>query len=215
MSFITFRRFFLDNKLEEYSGDFKGKILDLGGQKEQRRGRFQIPSHLKESWLVLNNNPAVLPDIICSLPDIKCVDKSIDTILMTEVIEYICDVQKLISEMSRVLKDDGLAYVSSPFLNPLHGDSESDFYRYTESGLKKIFSEHFEIVRLERMGSIYSVYGDTLLSYASTYPSLFIKVVSKIIRLSAPIMILAENILFGKNTHINTGFWLVLKKKSD
>lgn len=214
MSFISFRRYFLDQKLSQRVPTFSGKILDLGGQKEKRRGRFVVPEDLKDSWIVLNNNKDVNPDILGSLPDINVEDKSVDVILMTEVAEYIYNYDKLLDEMVRVLKDEGNIFFSVPFLNPLHGDSESDYYRFTEVFWQKVLGEKFNIITIERMGSLASVCSDFILTYYQRHPSFLGKAISKLIRIFFSLILKIDKHLFSNNFHINTGFWIELEKKN-
>ena len=99
MEFISFRRFYLDLLLEENKQVFKGRVLDVGGKKDNRRGDFIPPYERVDEWLFLNNDKQSNPDILTDLPDIPLEDNSVDVVLCTEVIEYIYDYKKLLSEI--------------------------------------------------------------------------------------------------------------------
>jgi SAM-dependent methyltransferase len=73
-----------------------------------------------------------------------------DAVICLEVIEHVPAPFQVFSEISRVLKTGGEAWISMPFLYPLH-DAPFDFQRFTEFGLthatKKV---GLEVTRLKR-----------------------------------------------------------------
>lgn len=70
--------------------------------------------------------------------------ESIDVILCSAVLEHIPEPHEAVNEMYRVLKCGGslLGYV--PFLYPYHA-SPSDYYRFTEEGIKFLFRDYSKI----------------------------------------------------------------------
>jgi len=58
-----FRRHYLDAELSRT--DFRGKILDVGGSKTNRRGSFIPPMKNVISWEYLNIDPSAKPDYLC------------------------------------------------------------------------------------------------------------------------------------------------------
>ncbi len=54
---ITFTRHYLDQFLMETN--FFGKVLDIGGKKENKRGKFVPPIEKVESWEYLNTDPSM------------------------------------------------------------------------------------------------------------------------------------------------------------
>lgn len=59
-----------------------------------------------------------------------------DGVVCLEVLEHVMDPGKVLMEIARVLKSGGRAWISMPFLYPLH-DAPFDFQRYTEYGLRR------------------------------------------------------------------------------
>ncbi len=88
--------------------------------------------------LDLENNPIYenRPDITWKGNTIPLDDGSIDCAICTEVLEHLPDPEAVLSEIHRVLKPDGLVFISVPFLWPLH-DVPYDEYRYTPFSLRR------------------------------------------------------------------------------
>ena len=84
-------------------------------------------------------------------------DASFDTVVCLEALEHIDDTDAVVSEMYRVLKKDGYAIATIPFLYPLHGNPD-DYSRLTTHGLEYRFKKAgFEIVRTGSIGSLMTV----------------------------------------------------------
>ncbi len=216
MSFISCRRYLLDEKWAKSLIYIKPPIIDLGGVKENRRGTFQVPASLKDNWFILNSDPRLKPDYLESLPRTSLADSSFATAIITEVLEYLDSYEESISEIHRILMPDGLVILSVPFMSPVHFDKENDKVRFTESYLKSMLLKHFEIIHFDRMGSFLSVAMDGWRSnfYLISKPSIFQKVQMKIFRRFAKYIIKLEQIFFPSNEMANTGYWVIAKKKS-
>jgi SAM-dependent methyltransferase len=215
LNFISFRRYYLDLILEENKHVFKGRVLDVGGKRDNRRGSFEPPYEQVEDWVFLNNDKQTNPDILIDLPNIPLEDNSIDVVLCTEVMEYIYDFRELLFQMGRVIKPGGVLILSTPFIGALHGDSEGDYYRFTESLLIKELTDSFTIESVERMGGIVAVIYDLFRSYMSyqTKRSFMIRVLSALFIKSNRFFIWLDKKSFKNNYYINSGFLLVVRKK--
>jgi len=161
-TFISCRRSLLDQRLEGIRPQLVGSILDIGGRRVGRRGAFSPQLSDAVRWVVVNPDPESSPDFIAALPDLPFQDGQFDIVICTEVLEYIENTQDAINELHRVLKPNGLAVVSVPFMNRLHGDYEFDFYRYTGSFLNMAFSRVFETTSVYPMGDLRSVIFDLI-----------------------------------------------------
>ncbi len=85
-----------------------------------------------------------------------------DSLASTEVLEHIYRFQQCVSEMYRVLKKDGIAYISVPMLWPMHYEPY-DFFRFTLFGIKKVLEqEGFKVLSYERLGGTFIVIGTQL-----------------------------------------------------
>lgn len=84
--------------------------------------------------------------IIADIFSLPVSDGSISRIICDNVIEHVESPDKVIKEITRVLEVEGLAYLTAPFLYPVHS-SPDDFNRWTRSGFLKMLKD-FEIVEV-------------------------------------------------------------------
>jgi len=67
-------------------------------------------------------------------------DASVGTVLAFEILEHVPDPHRAISEAKRILRDDGLFAVSTPFDHPLHAFPD-DYWRFTASGMDRLLAD--------------------------------------------------------------------------
>jgi SAM-dependent methyltransferase len=97
-------------------------------------------------------------DVMSSAEDLPFADETFDCVLCTEVLEHCSNPRAVMREVSRVLRPGGRAFVTTPFLVPLH-EMPYDYYRFTPSALREL-SEHagLSVSRLVPRGSYVSVF---------------------------------------------------------
>lgn len=93
--------------------------------------------HPKIARLYLGNQK---PDVLADARALPFKDDSFDSALLLQVLEYIDDPQKVLSEISRILRRNGILILSVPFLYPIH-DPPFDQARYTMFFLKKLLKD--------------------------------------------------------------------------
>ena len=71
-------------------------------------------------------------------------DQSFDSVIAIEVFEHLKDPARAACELDRVLRPDGVALVTVPFMFRIHGDP-FDFQRFTAEGLNALFEQKFEV----------------------------------------------------------------------
>ena len=210
----SFRRYFLDKYLLRYKPLMKGKVLDLGGKKDGRRGDFIPPLDQVTSWEFLNNDKDTDPDYCCDAENIPLADGSIDTVILTEVLEYLPNPDKVFSEAYRVLRKNGYILISTPLLSPIHGDYWVDRMRYTSVSLKEMCElAGFDVQSIECMGSVGAVIYDILRvagGYASNNKRRTITGV--LLPFFRPLFYLMEKLYPSQKDFINTGYFLIAKK---
>ncbi|MCL6738332.1 class I SAM-dependent methyltransferase [Streptomyces neyagawaensis] len=69
---------------------------------------------------------------------------SVDAVLAQAVLEHVLDPALVVAETHRVLKDGGLVYAETPFLQQVHAGAH-DFTRYTASGHRYLFRRFEEL----------------------------------------------------------------------
>ncbi len=71
-------------------------------------------------------------------------------VICTEVLEHAAHPDRLLSNISTVLKPDGIVVITVPFWKEIHaGEHYSDYWRFTETGLELLLAS-FEILELQR-----------------------------------------------------------------
>lgn len=88
-------------------------------------------------------------DVIADAQDLPFLDGTLDGVICSEVLEHLPKPNQTVKEISRILKRGGYAYISMPFIMPLH-PSPKDYYRWTTYGLKELFSE-WDIIEIKPM----------------------------------------------------------------
>jgi ubiquinone/menaquinone biosynthesis C-methylase UbiE/uncharacterized protein YbaR (Trm112 family) len=77
--------------------------------------------------------------------NIPLADNSFDAVIIQAVLEHVLEPVTVVSEIYRVLKQDGLVYAETPFLQHVH-EGAYDFTRFTESGHRYLF-KNFELIK--------------------------------------------------------------------
>lgn len=76
--------------------------------------------------------------VICDGHDLPFADRSFDAAVAQGVLEHVADSDRVVSEIHRVLKNDGYVFADSPFLAPGHF-APYDFRRFTIIGHRRLF----------------------------------------------------------------------------
>jgi SAM-dependent methyltransferase len=92
---------------------------------------------------LINLNVGSFPnvDIVGDAYRLPYADASVDGIECQAVLEHLADPHAAISEMNRVLKPGGKAFVATPFMQGFHG-YPSHFQNYTVIGQQEVLKQH-------------------------------------------------------------------------
>jgi SAM-dependent methyltransferase len=71
-------------------------------------------------------------------------DQSVDGVWIQAVLEHVLDPQRVVAEIHRVLRPDGLVFADTPFMQQVH-EGAYDFTRFTLSGHRWLF-RHFALI---------------------------------------------------------------------
>jgi SAM-dependent methyltransferase len=140
---IPLDRFFIEDFLKNHSADIKGVCLEVlsndytvkyGGEKVSQSDVLDIEA--------TNQNANIIDDLR-QLQKIS--DSTYDTIILTQVLQFIDHVEAAISECHRILKPGGVLLVTLPCLSRADciSGTAGDFWRFTQAGAKYLFAKKF------------------------------------------------------------------------
>ena len=158
--------------LERVAPQAHGRLLDVGcGDKPyEHLFRPHVTEYLgiehEASFKATSASHAERgPDLLYDGRHLPFEDRSFDTVLSVQVLEHTPHPAALISEMARVLKDDGVLLLSAPFQFRLH-EQPHDYYRFSPHGLRVLcLAAGLEVVEIHNQGSLWSVLAHKLNSY--------------------------------------------------
>ena len=84
--------------------------------------------------------------VICDGHSLPFQDNSVDVVLVQAVLEHVLDPVKVVQEIHRVLKPEGIVYSEIPFMQQVHGKA-FDFTRYSYLGQRRLF-RNFEAMEM-------------------------------------------------------------------
>ncbi len=82
--------------------------------------------------------------LISDAHDIPFKDRSFDGVVVQAVLEHVVDPYRCCDEIFRVLKENGIVYSETPFIQQVHG-GRYDFTRFTHIGHRRLFRRFEEI----------------------------------------------------------------------
>ncbi|WP_367319409.1 class I SAM-dependent methyltransferase [Streptomyces sp. HUAS ZL42] len=87
---------------------------------------------------------STVTQLIADAHQIPLSSASVDAVLVQAVLEHVLDPARVVAEVHRVLRDDGLVYAETPFLQQVHAGAH-DFTRFTASGHRYLFRRFEEL----------------------------------------------------------------------
>jgi ubiquinone/menaquinone biosynthesis C-methylase UbiE len=142
----------LTQAIEIYMDNKKIKIVDIACGtkpyfplfKKRAKEYIGIDIDIKKTEFV---------DIIGSAEKLPFVDSHFDVALSTQALEHIRDYRAAVDEMYRVLKPEGIVFLSTHGVWEVHG-APHDYWRFTEYGLKEVFKQYREVQIIKNGGAI-------------------------------------------------------------
>lgn len=137
-------RLSLENWLKDLDVDANA-VLDFGGSQLPVDGRVKswnvktyIISDLKKPHKMSREVDFVFN---LEVDHYKKEWRKFDVVFCLEVFEYVIRPDVALDNIARSLKSGGVAYVSFPFVYPIHEPVEYDSLRYTETGIRRLAEE--------------------------------------------------------------------------
>ncbi len=114
----------------------QGTLLDLGCDRQPYR---QELSERVQSYIATDFEYRTGVDILSSATHVPLSDESVDSVLMTEVLEHVSDPFLATREAFRVLRNGGKLLLTTPQTWGLHGEPH-DYFRFTQHGLRHVLT---------------------------------------------------------------------------
>ncbi len=141
-------------QLPPHLPSLQGRVLDIGAA-----DRWLEPHMPKAVQYWALDYPATgkgmygaRPDVFADGAQLPFADQTFTAVFCLEVLEHVPRPAQVMQEIARVLQPGGQAYISMPFLYPLH-DAPYDFQRYTAYGLRRdAENAGLEVVQIQPTG---------------------------------------------------------------
>jgi SAM-dependent methyltransferase len=142
--------------ITEAAATFYGTVLDLGcGFMPYRQVVESNPSVDKYIGMDLEKPTyygSVEPDLKWNGTEIPLDDCSVDCVMATEFLEHYPEPERILEEILRVVKPDGVFFATVPFVWNLH-EVPYDEYRYTPYSMERhLKNAGFKAIKIEALG---------------------------------------------------------------
>ncbi|MHA1342159.1 MAG: methyltransferase domain-containing protein [Promethearchaeota archaeon] len=138
---------FISKLSKKYNQEGK-LLLDIAPQNYEGAKGFFKKCIIKTLDINPDSNADYIADI-CKNNRKIIPDNTFDYILCTEVLEHTLNPFKAVNEIYRILKHNGLAFISVPFNFRIHGPLP-DCWRFTKYGLESLLND-FEILEIDEI----------------------------------------------------------------
>ncbi len=134
-------RIWMDREIEAFGRSLPegSLVLDAGAGKQAYRSKFAHCRYEAADFEKVDK-PYAKSTYVCDLKAIPVEDGRFDAILFTQVMEHLPDPQAAAREFHRVLRPGGRILYTGPFWYEEH-EQPYDFYRYTQYGVRQVFSQ--------------------------------------------------------------------------
>lgn len=144
--------------------NFRGSLLDVGCGYQPYRSLLLTPPSQATDYIGLDlpDNLYQPPDLAWDGQQIPLQNSSVDSALLTEVLEHCPDPEAVLREIARVLKPGGFMFLTVPFIWPIH-TVPHDQFRYTPFALRRMLERTgFQNPVIEATGGRHAVLALTL-----------------------------------------------------
>lgn len=112
----------------------RGKVLDAGSGS----GKYgEIIKKEAKEYISFDALPGENVDVVGNVMAMPFKNESFDIVVSTQVLEHIEKPWLAIGEMTRILKKNGICFLTAPFMVPFHPDP-SDYFRFSKEGLEML-----------------------------------------------------------------------------
>jgi SAM-dependent methyltransferase len=154
-------RMYVERFLGSHAGDIRGRVLEIGAPDYTRKLGTSV-----ERSDVLHAKPgnpeATIVGDLTDAPQIS--SDSFDCAILTQVLQYVYDVQSALATLHRILAPGGVLLATAPGITKISAvDDElwGEWWHYTARSLRRLAAEAFgaENVEVESFGNVLTAAG--------------------------------------------------------
>ena len=156
-------RSFLEQHLSHFATRNSNKlILDVGAGECQYAYLFNKKNKYETCDLKDSFHTGVEYDIVSNIYEIPRKDSHYDVVLMLQVLEHIEEPVRALKEINRIMKEEGVLFLSVPqaagdHFEPYH------YFNYTQYGLDSVLKRAgFEIMSMDRLEGMFVYVGNRI-----------------------------------------------------
>lgn len=132
--------------------DIKGKrVIEIGSYDVNGSFRSIVESLEPSEYVGIDIVEGSCVDEVCSAEDVleRFGSESFDVVISTEVIEHVRDWQKVISNIKKICKENGIILITTRSYGFIYHPTPADYWRFEKEDIENIFPD-FEILKLEK-----------------------------------------------------------------
>ena len=143
-------RFYVERFLEAHKQFINGRCLEVvDNAYTVKFGEDRVT----QSDVADNNPSNTRATIHGDLRDLNAItDNTFDTLIITQTLGMINDIDSAVKELHRILKPGGVTLVTATTLGPLW---EQIYWRLTPASLRYLFGKYFKEIKIETFGNVF------------------------------------------------------------
>jgi SAM-dependent methyltransferase len=144
----------LYNAISKYACNLNGKLMDLGCGSKPYQSLFEVDTYIGVDY-ASEGHPHDNEDIDVYYDGITLPfpNNHFDAVFSSEVFEHVFNLEQLLPEVNRVMKNGAKILVTCPFVICEH-EVPNDYARYTSFALKHLFEKNgFRVLAFEKTGT--------------------------------------------------------------
>lgn len=142
--------------IRRYAATAQGAVLDFGCGSKPYRPLFTACEQYVGVDVEVSGHPHRNEhiDVFYDGQTLPFPAQQFDHVFSSEVFEHVFNLPQILPELNRVLKKDGMLFITCPFLWPEH-ERPYDFARYTSFGIRHLLESHgFQLVEQGKTGNL-------------------------------------------------------------
>lgn len=146
-------RFYIDHFIKTNESLIHGSVLELLDDGYTKRFGKEKVAHSDILDIDLENKKATITGDLRRMHQIA--DNTYDCIILTQVLQFIDELETALRECRRILKPGGSILITVPAMSRIDcvSGTEGDFWRFTPAGLRHLLSKVFTNIEVEGLGN--------------------------------------------------------------